>query len=56
MKTNLKLKKKFILPQKNFSEKKITREEYQIVNDAELNAISEKIIEQNKKVYAELAK
>lgn len=56
MKTKLKLKKNFIFPQKKFSEKKISPEEYQIVNDDELILISKKIIEQNKKVYAELAK
>ena len=56
MKTNLKLKKNFVLPKKNIPKEKNDREEMQIINDSKLNAISEKIINRNKKIYEELAK
>jgi len=56
VKTNLKLRKKFIPTQRNFSEEKDNRADYQVADDEELLAVSEKIIKRNKKVYAELAK
>ena len=56
MKANLKLKKNVILSNKNVSKEKNDCKASQIVNDVELLAISEKIINRNKKVYVELAK
>lgn len=56
MKTNLKAKKNFIFSEKNFGEKKNTQEKYQIADNSELMTVSKKIMERNKKVYAELAK
>ena len=56
MQTNLKAKKNFVFPEKNFSEKKDIQEKYQIADNSELLTVSKKLMERNKKVYAELAK
>ena len=56
MKTGFKTKKKFFQPAKNSAEEKNNCEKYEIADDSELLTISQKIIERNKKVYAELAK
>ena len=50
------IEKNFVLPKKNIPKEKNNREEMQIINDSELDAISEKIINRNKKIYEELAK